>query len=76
MVGAGALGCEFLKAYALMGIACGPKGLITCTDNDNIKISNLNWQFLFWQNDVGASKSKTALNAGKSMNKDLKVWDL
>ena len=57
MVGAGALGCEFVKAYAMMGIGCGPKGLITCTDNDNIEVSNLNRQFLFRQNNVGTPKS-------------------
>jgi ubiquitin-activating enzyme E1 len=61
MVGAGALGCELVKAYAMMGIACGKKGLITCTDNDNIEVSNLNRQFLFRQNNVGTPKSKTAL---------------
>jgi len=42
MVGAGALGCEFVKAYAMMGIGCGPKGQVTCTDHDNIEVSNLN----------------------------------
>lgn len=42
MVGAGALGCEFVKAFAMMGVACGHHGLITCTDNDNIEVSNLN----------------------------------
>lgn len=47
MVGCGALGCEYLKNFALMGVACGPKGLITVTDNDNIELSNLNRQFLF-----------------------------
>jgi len=76
MVGAGALGCEFVKAYAMMGIACGPKGLITCTDNDNIEVSNLNRQFLFRQNNVGTPKSKTALSIGQTMNKDLRARDL
>ena len=42
MVGAGALGCEYIKAFALMGIGCGPKGLVAVTDNDNIEVSNLN----------------------------------
>ncbi len=76
MVGAGALGCEFVKAYAMMGIACGPKGLITCTDNDNIEVSNLNRQFLFRQNNVGTPKSKTALSIGQTMNKELRARDL
>ena len=47
MVGAGALGCEFIKQFALTGLCCGPKGKLTCTDDDNIEISNLNRQFLF-----------------------------
>ena len=46
-MGAGALGCEFIKQFALTGMCCGPKGQLTCTDDDNIEISNLNRQFLF-----------------------------
>jgi molybdopterin/thiamine biosynthesis adenylyltransferase len=42
MVGAGALGCELIKAFALMGIGCSKDGLISVTDNDNIEVSNLN----------------------------------
>jgi ubiquitin-activating enzyme E1 len=29
MVGSGALGCEFLKNLALMGISCSPNGKLT-----------------------------------------------
>ena len=47
MVGAGALGCEYLKAFALMGVGCSPEGKVYCTDNKNIKVSNLNNHFLF-----------------------------
>jgi ubiquitin-activating enzyme E1 len=46
MIGAGALGCEFIKGFALMGIGTG-LGKFTCTDNDHIEVSNLNRQFLF-----------------------------
>ncbi len=60
MVGAGALGCEYIKAFALMGVGCGPNGQVAVTDNDNIEVSNLNRQFLFRQNNVGDSKSKVA----------------
>lgn len=42
MVGAGALGCEYIKAFALMGVGCGPDGSVFCTDNDYIEVSNLN----------------------------------
>ena len=60
MVGAGALGCELVKAFALMGIGCSAEGRVHCTDNDNIEVSNLNRQFLFRQNNVGKPKSATA----------------
>jgi len=75
MVGAGALGCELIKAFALMGIGCGPAGEVHCTDNDNIEVSNLNRQFLFRQNHVGHSKSETACKIAKGMNPALNVRD-
>lgn len=46
LVGAGALGCEFLKNFALMGLGCG-SGEVTVTDDDVIEKSNLSRQFLF-----------------------------
>merc|ERR1711871_83275 len=75
MVGAGALGCELIKAFALMGIGCSQEGLVSVTDNDNIEVSNLNRQFLFRQNNVGHSKSQTACAIAKGMNQDLNVKD-
>ena len=33
LVGAGALGCEFLKNFALMGIGTGPKGQVRLYDH-------------------------------------------
>jgi ubiquitin-activating enzyme E1 len=51
-----------------MGVGCGPNGQVSCTDNDNIEVSNLNRQFLFRKNNVGTSKSKTACEIAKSMN--------
>ena len=65
MVGAGALGCELIKAFALMGIGCGAGGEVHVTDNDNIEVSNLNRQFLFRANHVGSSKSGTACDIAK-----------
>lgn len=38
-MGCGALGCEFLKNFALNGVGCGEDGLITVTDNDRIEVS-------------------------------------
>ena len=60
MIGAGALGCEYVKAFALMGLGCSEEGSVQVTDNDNIEVSNLNRQFLFRKNNVGDSKSKVA----------------
>jgi ubiquitin-activating enzyme E1 len=41
MIGAGALGCEYVKMLALMGLGANGKGVIV-TDDDNIEVSNLN----------------------------------
>ena len=56
LVGAGAIGCEMLKNWALMGVGSAG-GAITVTDPDTIEKSNLNRQFLFRPWDV--SKAKT-----------------
>ncbi|KAH7820121.1 putative Ubiquitin-like modifier-activating enzyme 1 A (Uba1A) [Monocercomonoides exilis] len=73
LVGAGAIGCEALKNYALMGVACGEKGLITVTDMDNIEISNLSRQFLFRARDIGHPKSERAAVAVKLINPNIKI---
>jgi len=57
MIGAGALGCEYVKAFALMGLGCSEEGKVHVTDNDNIEVSNLNRQFLFRKSNVGDSKA-------------------
>ena len=75
MIGAGALGCEFLKNFALMGIAVDneKKNNIIVTDNDNIVISNLNRQFLFKNNDIGKNKAFCACREAKKINKDINL---
>lgn len=73
MVGAGALGCEFLKMFALTGIACGPKGMVTVTDDDMIEKSNLNRQFLFRPEDIKHYKAVCAGKAAQIMNPALKL---
>ncbi|EHK98705.1 putative Ubiquitin-activating enzyme E1 1 [Glarea lozoyensis 74030] len=72
LVGAGAIGCEMLKNWAMIGLAAGPKGKITVTDMDSIEKSNLNRQFLFRPKDVGKLKSDCAAEAVQAMNPDLK----
>ena len=71
LVGAGAIGCEMLKNWAMIGLGTGPNGKITVTDMDSIEKSNLNRQFLFRPKDVGSMKSDTAAKAVQSMNPDL-----
>ena len=75
IIGAGALGCEFLKNFALMGISSGKNRKVIVTDNDCIEISNLNRQFLFKKVDVGKSKSKCACREAKKMNKNFNCID-
>lgn len=71
VVGAGALGCEYIKSLSLMGCCTAADGgCATITDMDRIEISNLNRQFLFRRQHIGASKSTTAATAGKQMNPD------
>lgn len=71
VVGAGAIGCELLKNFAMMGVGCG-NGEIIVTDMDLIEKSNLNRQFLFRPSDVGHPKSRTAARAVKAMNNEMK----
>ena len=73
MLGAGALGCELLKNWALMGVATRGNGLVTVTDMDNIEKSNLNRQFLFRDKDIGQMKSFTAAKAVQVMNEEIKI---
>lgn len=72
LVGAGAIGCEMLKNWAMIGLAIGDKGKIHVTDMDQIEKSNLNRQFLFRPKDVGKLKSECASEAVQAMNPDLK----
>lgn len=74
-MGAGALGCEFMKAFALMGVGCSEDGNVSCTDNDNIEVSNLNRQFLFRKSNIGDSKSKVACDIARDINPALAFQD-
>ncbi|ODV84134.1 hypothetical protein CANARDRAFT_177017 [[Candida] arabinofermentans NRRL YB-2248] len=71
LVGSGAIGCEMLKNWAMMGLGSGPNGKIFVTDNDSIEKSNLNRQFLFRPKDVGKNKSEVAARAVCAMNPEL-----
>lgn len=73
VVGAGALGCEYLKNFAMMGIGCGLNGNVIVTDMDTIEKSNLNRQFLFRSHNVQQPKSEVAAQAAKHMNPNLNI---
>lgn len=68
LVGSGAIGCEMLKNWAMMGLGTGMEGSVQVTDMDTIEKSNLNRQFLFRSGDVGQLKSECAIRAVQSMN--------
>jgi len=72
LVGAGAIGCEMLKNWSMIGVATGPNGVIHVTDLDTIEKSNLNRQFLFRAKDLGHFKSEVAAAAVSDMNPELK----
>ncbi|TIA74399.1 hypothetical protein E3P92_01288 [Wallemia ichthyophaga] len=72
LVGSGAIGCEMLKNWSMMGLGSGKDGKIHVTDLDTIEKSNLNRQFLFRAKDLGKFKAEVAAEAVADMNKDLR----
>jgi ubiquitin-activating enzyme E1 len=79
MIGAGAVGCEFLKNLSLIGFSTNKleennqNGIISVTDNDNIAVSNLNRQFLFHKENINQSKSKCASDSAKAINRNINI---
>ncbi|OQR96570.1 ubiquitin activating enzyme, E1 family [Achlya hypogyna] len=73
LVGAGAIGCEMLKNWALMGLGTAASAQLHLTDMDLIEKSNLNRQFLFRSTDVGQAKSTTAAKAIVAINPEVHV---
>ncbi|KAI5619526.1 ubiquitin-like modifier-activating enzyme 1 [Silurus asotus] len=73
LVGAGAIGCELLKNFALIGLGAGEGGHITVTDMDSIERSNLNRQFLFRSEDIGKQKSEVAAEAVRKINPSMNI---
>ena len=72
MVGAGAIGCELLKNFAMLNIGTGENGAMYITDPDIIEVSNLTRQFLFREKHLRLPKSSTAAAAAVQMNPKLK----
>ncbi|KAG0727138.1 Ubiquitin-like modifier-activating enzyme 1 [Chionoecetes opilio] len=73
VVGAGAIGCELLKNFAMMGLGGKDGGRVVVTDMDLIERSNLNRQFLFRPWDVQKPKADTAAAAVKVMNPEVNI---
>lgn len=74
MVGCGAIGCEMLKNFALLGVGLAKSsGEVCITDPDLIEKSNLNRQFLFRPHHIQKPKSTTAAEATFDINPDLQV---
>mmetsp|Transcript_18112 Transcript_18112/g.27166 ORF Transcript_18112/g.27166 Transcript_18112/m.27166 type:complete len:1043 (-) Transcript_18112:182-3310(-) len=72
LIGSGAIGCEMLKNWAMMGLSTG-SGKITITDMDSIEKSNLSRQFLFRPKDIGKMKAECATAAAKVMNPKMQI---
>jgi ubiquitin-activating enzyme E1 len=68
IVGSGAIGCEHLKNFSMMGV-----GNQIITDMDTIEKSNLSRQFLFRNSDIGKSKAEVASKKAKHMNPNINI---
>uniref|UniRef100_A0A667Y7U3 Ubiquitin like modifier activating enzyme 6 n=1 Tax=Myripristis murdjan TaxID=586833 RepID=A0A667Y7U3_9TELE len=74
MVGCGAIGCEMLKNFALLGVGLAKcSGEVCITDPDLIEKSNLNRQFLFRPHDIQKPKSTTAAFTTLQINPDIQL---
>ena len=77
LVGAGAIGCEMLKNWALMGVGSdSEQDGITITDMDRIEKSNSSRQLLFRAADIGATRcndvsSDDASSSSSSVSDDV-----
>ena len=76
LIGAGAVGCEYLKILSLMGVATKNNCKVVVTDNDCIENSNLNRQFLFRKEHIGKSKSLIACEQAKKINNEFNCESL
>ncbi|XP_042522012.1 ubiquitin-like modifier-activating enzyme 7 isoform X1 [Dipodomys spectabilis] len=73
LVGAGAIGCEMLKGFALVGLGAGGSGGVAVADMDHIERSNLSRQFLFRSQDIGRPKAEVAAAAVHGLNPNVQV---
>ncbi|CAF1455812.1 unnamed protein product, partial [Rotaria sordida] len=73
LIGSGAIGCEILINFAIMGIGCGRDGTVFVSDMDSIKISDLHRQFLLCSRNIGKMKSIVAAQSIKVINPNMHV---
>ena len=62
------VGCGGLGAPALVYLAEAGVGTIRMVDGDMVSESNLNRQFLYWEEDIGKKKADLAAKKLKKMN--------
>jgi len=68
LVGVGAIG-----SYAATVLVSSGIGKLTIIDFDTVEVSNLNRQLLFKDEDVGKSKSETAVQRLKEINPNIEI---
>lgn len=78
VVGAGAIGCELLKTFSLLGVGqqsedMAKSGKIIVTDMDEIEKSNLNRQLLFRERHIGQNKAIIAAETVTEINPHINV---
>ena len=67
------VGCGGLGAPALVYLAEAGVGTIRMVDGDMVSESNLNRQFLYWEEDIGKKKADLAAKKLKKMNPQICV---
>lgn len=68
VIGAGGLGSPVLTYLAMAGV-----GHLTLADSDTVSLSNLNRQFLYDEDCLGASKTDSALERLYGLNSDIEI---
>ena len=68
LVGCGALGCELIKIFSLLGVK-----KVSVIDPDRISSSNTTRQFLFKENHVSMFKAEVAAEIIKQHNSDIVI---
>jgi adenylyltransferase/sulfurtransferase len=71
LAGAGGLGCPAATYLAAAGA-----GHLTIIDSDQVDLTNLNRQFLHWEQDLGRDKVFSAREKLEAMNPDIAIRDI